>query len=43
MAFSAAARERARLDHGIEAFVKVGREYGILGTTNQEVIERYGL
>ena len=38
-----AAHEKHHLDRGIEAFVKVGRKYDILGKTKQEIVERYGL
>jgi len=38
-----AAHEKHHLDRGIEAFTKVGKKYGILGKTKQEVIEQYGL
>jgi glycine C-acetyltransferase len=38
-----AAHEREHLDRGIEAFVKVGRKYGILGKKRAEIIERYGM
>ena len=38
-----AAHEKAHLDRGIEAFVKVGKKYGILGKKKNEIIEQYGL
>jgi glycine C-acetyltransferase len=38
-----AGHEKHHLDRGIEAFVKVGGKYGILGKTKQEIVERYGL
>jgi glycine C-acetyltransferase len=38
-----AAHEPAHLQHGIEAFVKVGRRYDILGKKKKEIVERYGL
>lgn len=38
-----AGHDKHHLDRGIEAFVKVGRKYGILGKTKQEIVERYGL
>jgi glycine C-acetyltransferase len=38
-----AAHEREHLDRGIEAFVKVGRTYDILGKTKQEIVTRYGV
>ncbi len=38
-----AAHEREHLDRGIEAFVKVGWKYDILGKTKQEIVARYGL
>lgn len=31
------------LDKALEAFVKIGEKYGILGLTKQEIIEKYGL
>jgi glycine C-acetyltransferase len=36
-----AAHERHHLDRGIEAFVKVGRKYDVLGKTRQEIVEAY--
>jgi glycine C-acetyltransferase len=38
-----AAHEKAHLDKAIEAFVKVGKKYGILGKTKNEIIQQYGL
>jgi glycine C-acetyltransferase len=38
-----AAHEQEHLDRGIEAFVKVGKKYDILGKTKQQIIERFGL
>jgi glycine C-acetyltransferase len=38
-----AAHEKAQLDKAIEAFVKVGKKYGILGKTKNEIIQQYGL
>jgi glycine C-acetyltransferase len=38
-----AAHEKEHLDRGIEAFVKVGKKYDILGKTKQQIIERFGL
>ena len=38
-----AAHEKHQLDRAIEAFVKVGRKYGILGKGKKEIIEQYGL
>jgi glycine C-acetyltransferase len=38
-----AAHERHHLDRGIEAFVKVGRKYDILGKTKQQIVEAYAL
>jgi len=38
-----AGHEKSHLDRGIEAFTKVGRKYGILGKSKQEIIDRYGL
>jgi glycine C-acetyltransferase len=37
-----AAHQRRHLDQAIEAFVKVGRRYDILGKTKQEIVGRYG-
>jgi glycine C-acetyltransferase len=37
-----AAHERHHLERALEAFVKVGRKYEILGRTKKEIIERYG-
>jgi len=37
-----AAHERHHLDRAIEAFVKVGRRYDILGKSKQEIVARYG-
>jgi glycine C-acetyltransferase len=38
-----AAHEKAHLDRAIEAFVKVGRKYDILGKGKNEIIQQYGL
>jgi glycine C-acetyltransferase len=38
-----AAHEKAHLDRAIEAFVKVGRKYDILGKGKNEIIQTYGL
>jgi glycine C-acetyltransferase len=38
-----AAHEKHHLDRGIEAFVKVGRTYDILGKSRQQLVETYGL
>ncbi len=35
--------EREHLDRAIEAFVKVGNKYGILGKGKKEIIEMYGM
>ena len=37
-----AAHEKHHLDRAIEAFVKVGRKYDILGKSRQQIVERYG-
>ncbi len=38
-----AGHEMHHLDKALEAFVKIGKKYGILGLTKQEIIEKYGL
>jgi glycine C-acetyltransferase len=38
-----AAHEKRHLDRGIEAFVKVGRKYDILGKSKSEIVEMVGL
>ncbi len=38
-----AAHEKAHLDRAIKAFVTVGKKYGILGKTKNEIIAQYGL
>ena len=38
-----AAHEKHHLDKALEAFTKVGRKYGILGKTADEIITMYGL
>jgi glycine C-acetyltransferase len=37
-----AAHEKHHLDRGIEAFIKVGRQHGILGKTKQQLLEMVG-
>jgi len=37
-----AAHEQRHLDRGIEAFVKVGKKYGILGKGKRELVEAFG-
>ena len=38
-----AGHERHHLDKALEAFIKVGKKYNILGKTKQEIIEMYGM
>ncbi len=38
-----AAHERHHLDKALDAFVKVGKRYEILGKTKQEIVERFGM
>jgi glycine C-acetyltransferase len=38
-----AAHEIAHLDRALEAFIKVGKKYDILGKTKEEIIEKYGM
>ncbi|RKX70477.1 glycine C-acetyltransferase [candidate division WOR-3 bacterium] len=38
-----AAHEKEHLDRAIEAFIKVGKKYDILGKTKEQIIEKYGL
>ncbi len=38
-----AAHEKHHLDKGIEAFIKVGKKYNILGKTKQQLVEAYGM
>jgi glycine C-acetyltransferase len=38
-----AGHEKAHLDKALEAFTKVGRKYEILGRTEEQIIERYGM
>ncbi len=38
-----AAHDREHLDKALEAFIKVGKKYEILGLTKQEIIDKYGL
>ena len=38
-----AAHEQHHLDRAIEAFVKVGRKYDILGKGKKEIVDTYGL
>ena len=42
VALPAASADEA-LDKALEAFIKVGKKYDILGKTKQEIIEKYGL
>ena len=37
-----AAHEPRHLDQGIEAFVKVGRQHGVLGLGKKELVEAFG-
>jgi glycine C-acetyltransferase len=37
-----AAHDKHHLDKALEAFIKVGKKYEILGKTKQEIIEKYG-
>ena len=38
-----AGHEKHHLDKALEAFIKVGRKYDILGKTKDEIVEMYGL
>jgi len=38
-----AAHEQHHLDRALDAFIKVGKKYNILGKTKEEIIEMYGL
>ena len=38
-----AAHDKQHLDRAIEAFVKVGKKYDILGKGKNEIIQQYGL
>ncbi|MCK4629893.1 MAG: glycine C-acetyltransferase [Bacteroidales bacterium] len=38
-----AGHEIHHLDKALDAFIKVGNKYGILGLTKQEIIQKYGL
>jgi glycine C-acetyltransferase len=38
-----AGHEMHHLEKALEAFIKVGKKYGILGLTKQEIIDKYGL
>ncbi len=38
-----AGHEKHHLDKALEAFIKVGKKYNILGKTEQEIVEMYGL
>lgn len=38
-----AAHEKHHLDRALDAFIKVGKKYNILGKTKEEIIEMYGL
>jgi glycine C-acetyltransferase len=37
-----AGHEKEHLDKAIEAFIKIGKKYDILGKTKQEIIDQYG-
>jgi len=37
-----AAHDRAHLDKAVDAFIKIGKEFNILGKTKEEIIEMYG-
>jgi glycine C-acetyltransferase len=37
-----AAHSKEHLDKAIEAFIKIGKEFGILGKTKEEILERFG-
>ncbi len=37
-----AGHEKAHLDKAIEAFIKIGKEFDILGKTKEQIIEMYG-
>lgn len=38
-----AGHEMHHLDKALKAFVKVGKKYGILGLTREQIVERYGM
>ncbi len=38
-----AGHERHHLDKALDAFIKIGKKYDILGKTKQEIIDKYGL
>jgi glycine C-acetyltransferase len=38
-----AGHEKHHLDKALDAFIKVGKKYDILGKTKQEIIEKYGM
>jgi len=38
-----AAHETHHLDKALAAFIKVGKKYGILGKTKEEIVAMYGL
>ena len=38
-----AAHEKRHLDQALEAFIKVGKKHQILGKTEQEIIEKFGM
>ncbi len=38
-----AAHNREHLDKALEAFIKVGKKYDILGKSKQEIIDKYGM
>ena len=38
-----AGHEKHHLDKALEAFIKVGKKYDILGKSKQEIIEKYGM
>ncbi len=38
-----AGHEKHHLDKALEAFIKVGKKYDILGKTKQEIIDKYGM
>jgi glycine C-acetyltransferase len=38
-----AAHQKEHLDRALDAFVKVGKKYDILGKTKDEIVQRYGL
>jgi len=37
-----AAHEKEHLDKAINAFIKIGKEFNILGKSKEEIIEMYG-